>query len=229
MLKTIIIAAVLCLAAQTQAQTLRVTKVKGNKAVVDIVKGRLTEGQTVTAGSDELDFGSSTRSSNSGTSSTGPRGHFVGGTGSFSMAKPAGSSSTLTSINANALYGWNPGNQMEYGGILSFGSTSGGTGGSSTSFAGGGKFDYDFTNNKAPVEGIISAGAEATIGSASTGNGGSVSQITVFPMASYKYFILGTPTCVRADAGLKFVQSSGSGNSTSETNPAVNIGLFTYF
>ena len=131
-------------------------------------------------------------------------------------------------MSASAYYGWNPGNKMEYGAILNAGSVSGG-GSSSTSFAAGGKFDYDFTNNKAPVDGILSAGAEATYGQAGSG-GQNYSQISVFPMASYKWFILKTPTCVRADAGFKFTQTSGgSGGSSTDSGLAVQVGLFTYF
>jgi hypothetical protein len=236
MIKPAVVLFALSICFQAQAQTVKVVKVKGKRAIVETVSGNLMVGQTMSAGSgggggDDFDtFADSNSTGAPAGDHSGPRTHFVGGAASFSSAKASGSTKVTTTILVDAaLYGWNPGNHMEYGLLASFGAVSGG-GTSQTSMAGGGKFDWDFGLNKAPVQGLFSVGAEATFGQVSS-SGVSASQINVFPMISYKWFILKTPTCVRFDAGMRMVMTSGSGTtkSTTDTNPGARVGLFTYF
>src|SRR4051794_26489344 len=115
MRKSILLLFSTCIGLHAEAQTLKVVKVVGKRAIVETVNGYISKGQTLNVG------GGSSSSSGSGGSggsgNTGPRDHFVGGSASFGSAKSG--TTTLTTISATALYGWNPGNNMEYGAIAS--------------------------------------------------------------------------------------------------------------
>lgn len=208
-------------AAFANAQTFTVKKVKGKQAIVQLTNGTFTEGQSVTVGSDSVAGGASAVTPGGG--STTPRDHFVGLSGGYSSVKSG--TVTISTLAVDVLYGWNPGS-IEYGVLGSFGSVSGGST-STSSFGIGGKFDYNFTENKT-ADGIFGVGAQATYGTTSGGSS-NATVITISPMASYKWFILGTPTAIRFDGGMDIVQTSVSGVSTSSSNPKIQFGLFTYF
>jgi len=201
-----------------QAQTFNVKRVKGKQAIIQLTSGTFSEGQSVTVGGG----GDSSMSMSSGSGSTGPRNNFLGFDMGFSTAKAG--TVTLTSLNLNVKYGWNSGS-IEYGVLGAFGSTSGGTE-SISSFGVGGMFDYNFSENRVGNDGIFLVGVQATYG---TRNPGSATNITIFPAVGYKWFILGTPTCLRFDAGMQIVQTSVGGVSTSDTQPNIVGGLQTYF
>lgn len=208
-----------------QAQTFNVKKIKGKQAIIQMTSGTFTEGQSVTVGGGEAMTSSSL--SDSGGSS-GSRDNYLGLEAGFTSVKSTNTAtppvtSTITSIDLTVKYGWNKGT-MEYGVLGGFASTSGGV--STSTFSVGGNFDYNFSENRPGVDGVMFVGIEASYGSTSPG---SVTNITLYPSVGYKWFALGNATAIRFDAGMQMVQSSVSGKSTTDTQPAVGGGLAVYF
>lgn len=201
-----------------QAQTFNVKKMKGKQAIIQMTSGTFTEGQSVTVGGGEAMTSSSL--SDSGGSS-GSRDNYLGLDFGFTSTKVG--TVTATALALAIKYGWNKGS-MEYGVLGGFASTSGGV--STSTFSVGGNFDYNFSENRPGVDGVMFVGIEASYGSTSPG---SVTNITLYPSVGYKWFALGNATAIRFDAGMQMVQSSVSGKSTTDTQPAVGGGLAVYF
>jgi hypothetical protein len=199
-----------------QAQTFNVKKIKGKQAIIQMTSGTFTEGQSVTVGGGEA----MTSTLDSGGSS-GSRDNYLGLDFGFTSAKVG--TVTQTALALEIKYGWNKGT-MEYGVLGGFASTSGGV--STSTFSVGGNFDYNFSENRPGVDGVMFVGIEASYGSTSPG---SVTNITLYPSVGYKWFALGNATAIRFDAGMRMVQSSVSGKSTTDTQPAVGGGLAVYF
>jgi len=205
------------------AQEGKITKAKGNKAVVEFPAGtKLRAGDAVSVGSQELDFPSS--SSSSGSSDIrGSREHSIDFSFNFlTGSQSSGGSHTVISIAGK--YGWNK-VTMEYGPEASF-STS--TPGSVSSFGGGGFFDYNLIPNKPGTTLVYGVGGDALLGSVS-GSGNSATTMTFFGGGFGKWFPLGNTVAVRGDGGLGYTRLSASSATTSETDVVVKGALEVYF
>lgn len=219
-MKSLILVLALLLASPSVfAQTFTVKRIKGKQAIIQLTSGTFYEGQSVS-----VDGDSSTGAGvGSGSAGTGPRNNFLGFSTGFSSFKSGGA--TATSLSLNVTYGWNKGT-IEYGGLGSISILSG-VGSNSTTIGIGGLFDYNFKPNRVGQDGIFAVGVNGRYGTSSGGTSSTVLQI--FPAASYKWFILGTPTCLRFDAGLELTQAKTGSTNSSDTQPKVLGGLQTYF
>lgn len=202
------------------AQSFTVKKVKGKQAIVQMTSGSFTEGQSVTVGGSEA-----SSSSSMGGGGSGSRGKFIGLEGGFTSSKVT--NGTATTISTNVIYGWNK-SSMEYGVIGGLTLVSGG-GANLTTIIVGGRFDYNFGENRPGNDGIMYAGIDATYGMTS-GGAANTNTINLFPNVGYKMFALGNSTAIRFAVGMNIAQNSGgAGGSTSDTQPGASFGLSTYF
>lgn len=189
--------------------SIKVKKVKGKSATV-IFKDMTPEAGEVYQIADD---GAEIESGSAGGQS---RGRTLGLGGGFSSA------SGVSAFGIGGRYGWNSG-IYEYGAIFNFlsGKTniSGGSLGSE-GFTLGGFFDYNLTENRPGQDGIPAVTAQVVIGSTS-----GKSSTTIQLGGSYKWFALGTSTCLRADALLTSVSVDG----VSDSLMGLQLGLQTYF
>lgn len=210
------------LATPANAQSFKVLKVKGNKAIIQFSRG------------ETLEKGESYSVSGEGPSESGSSGGARGKTVSFSSdlftgstSSGNGASSSRTSFDVAGRYGWNDG-MMEYGPIASIAYLS--IGGASTRAIGvGGFFDYNLVENKPGVDLVYGAGAQAAIGQSSDSGGESGSLFTLDGGGQLKWFPFGHDTAIRLDAGLRYQRTSVSNITTTTTGLAIAAGLQTYF
>jgi hypothetical protein len=228
----LIIIGVVLLASSAHAQTFRVKKVKGNRAVIELPKGvTLDEGSKYSIDAsgvkEEMSLGDG-----SGTCAHTLGLEFVFSSTSVETKTAIATSKTNTSdFNVLGMYGWNTG-QMEYGPILGLDWDK--TGSTSTrTFSLGGFFDYNLIPNKVGTDLVYGVGgvlslefgsSDNSIGSSSSTNG---YEFRAGPFL--KWFGLGSSTCVRGDAVLDYDHTKTSTRETTETGIKLLAGLQTYF
>ncbi len=213
------------------AQTAKVIKVSGKKAIVQFPDdSRPRVGQTIdlSGGGASMEGGSS--SGGGGGVGTGSRGMIVGGSTEFSSLTPSGSSTTSTVFEADARYGWNAG-QMEYGalGAMTFTSS---TGRSARLLAAGGFFDYNLVPNTPGTEIVYGAMALGRFGqiSSTTGNlevSGTVMTIEVG--GQLKWFPLGNTVAIRGDLLYRMESASDPIRTAASSGIVAKGGLYVYF
>jgi len=225
-----IIGAVLVLltANHAYAQTVKVLKVSGRKAIVQTAPGtELKVGQTLNVEDDALGEGSD---KSSFPPSNGKRANSAGFSGDLSAVNAGhtnGTASLTTTIfDLNAFYGWNK-VTMEFGPRLGLSSVS--AGGSNTSqYTAGGFFDYNFVPNNPGTELVYGAGGTVDLGTASQSSG-SGSVMNFFAGGNLKWFPLGISVAVRGDAGLVYYKTSTSGDTITQTGFMIKGGFQVYF
>lgn len=228
----------LSLSLSAQAQSVRVTKVSGKKAIVVRESGPpLKVGMVLNGeGGDELgdsDLDASGGASGGGKSS-GSRGHTLGGGASLSTTSTdtGTAKNNSTQIDLDARYGWNK-KVMEFGPHFRLGRSStkvGNTDTSSTTFGLGGFFDYNFQPNVPGAEMIWAAGATLDWRNSSTSSGGSDSStIDFFIGPALKWFPLGNSVAVRIDAGLDYARTSTNTVTSTAMTFLARAGLQVYF
>lgn len=215
------------LASNAGADDIKVIKVSGRRAIVQYPPGETPKvGQVLTSsGSDEMSFDDGGNSS-----SKGSRKHIIGGSASLSFVNsstsPGSGSVTTTNISVSPQYGWNTGT-MEYGGLASIGSSSGG-GTSSTSFGVGGFFDYNLVPNVAGKDLVYGAGGKAIIGGGSSSGQSSTSfELDGGPFV--KWFPLGNSVAIRGDADVQYKRMGNSAATTTNMGLVIMGGLYVYF
>jgi hypothetical protein len=224
--QTLGIATALLLSLGAQAQTAKVVKVSGKKAIVQFPDdARPKVGQTI-------DLSGGGGSSDMGSSGGGSRDTIIGGSASISsLSTTVGSnSSSRTDFSVSAQYGWNSG-VMEYGPIaaLTYSSSSGT---SSRVLAAGGFFDYNFVPNTSGHDLVYGLGAQGLFGSASTSVGSaevSATQMTFQGGGQLKWFPLGNTVAIRGDAVYRYTSSSSNGSSTNTSGIVIQGGFYIYF
>ena len=209
----------------SQAQTARVMKVQGKRAIIKLDgNGTLQPGQTVQLGSSSDD--SSPRNAWGGTQS---REHIIGGSASIysTTENPGSTSSTLFSVDGR--YGWNRGD-MEYGGLA--GVRFFGTSGRSTrEFRVGGFFDYNLVENRPGTELVYGGSASLSYSmlNDTTGtNTASGSDIGLTLGGQVKWFPFGSNIAIRGDA---FYGHSSRSLRTDSTTGGFYVvgGFYIYF
>lgn len=208
------------------AQKITVKKVKGNQAVVQINGGSLRVGQSFdlsqnTGASDELELVGS---------NTGPRNRVVGLSGHIkSQSQEVGNAKTsFTGYGINGKYGWNKG-AFEFGFNGLFESADSG-GGASASFGGGGFFDWNFKANRPGNDMIFGVGGDLNYVIINPPQGQqSSNRMTIYPSAFMKWFILGTSTALRLDAGYLMDEVGSSGNKIKTNGFDIRAGFSVYF
>lgn len=214
-------------ASTANAQTFKVLRAKGNKAVIQLPKGEsLAKGSTYSI--------SESRESSASAGGNGSREKTVSlsseiFTGSRSVG--SGSSVSLTTFDVAGRYGWNQG-VMEYGPLASVAYASSGSASARTILAGG-FYDYNLVENTPDTELVYGVGASAALGQASVSAGGSSSTSSTILTASgggqAKWFPFGHSTAIRVDGGLRFDRQKTGTVTTTETGLTIAAGLQVYF
>lgn len=216
------LAILLCLALSpmAEAQSLLVKKVKGKQAIVQLQDGAtLKVGQTIPVGLDEFDEMSAMPSKSS-------RARLMGVSASFFTGK-SDPGSNQTVLDVLFRYGWN-GGKTEYGAIGILGMSDYGNG-NTTSFGGGGFFDWNLNPNKAGNDMIYGGGVEASYKITNPPSGGTSSNtITLYPSGFLKWWILGSSTALRGDIGYSYAQIN-SGLKTTTSGIYAKAGFAVYF
>lgn len=219
---TVVTTIILSISLTAVAQTGRITKAKGGKAVVDFGSTAVKEGQQVTiSNGDDL-------SMDSGAGKGGERGrqHGLSYRFLFSNASTSPGSGKNNTMDIEAEYSYNMG-IWEVGGIFDMGTGDNGTVKTNNlQFGGFGR--YNFTENKKGKSLIPYAGGGLTIDSLDAG-GTKLSGMTMFAMGGVNWFPWAQIFAV--DGGLKFASSSYdvSGTKVTTTTLALFAGWKVYF
>jgi hypothetical protein len=203
----------------SSAQKVKVEKIKGNKAVV-VFSGATPEvGRTY-----NLEGRTSAASLKSQNLS---RGNLIGFSASMSNQTVTSSSTSTSSIIAlTGRYGWNLG-KTEYGilGELANASYSSVT---TSTFGGGGYFDYNFAPNVIGEAMVFGVGIQAKILSSNNGVK-TYSSWAMFPAGFLKWFVLSPTTCLRIDGGFNYRNDMTEPKATTTTGLLVQGGFDFYF
>lgn len=224
-LSTLGLATIVLFSLGANAQTAKVVKVSGKKAIVQFPDdARPRVGQTI-----DLGGGGGGDMGGGGGGGGGSRATIIGGSAALSSLSAGGGSST-TQLEVNARYGWNNGT-MEYGpiGTLTYASS---TGSSSRVLAAGGFFDFNLVPNTPGNDMVYGLGAQGQFGSTSTSVGNA--EVTGTQMmfqggGQMKWFALGNTVAIRGDAVYRYISNSSGGTSTNTTGFVVQGGFYIYF
>lgn len=167
-LKQSLILGILCsLSAATQAQTIKVEKIRGKKALVEIVDGRLTPGESYNLGkqsnpNEEDEFADFETSSKA---VSGRRSRFIalgGNISSLTVKVSGGGSDTSSDFSFDGLYGFNK-RKYEFGPIFSY-SSSKEMGITASFLQVGGFYDHNLVPHTNARDWIYGLSARAVIG-----------------------------------------------------------------
>ena len=207
------------------AQSAKVIKVSGRKAIVQTPPGtELKVGQTLSAEGTSSDHDSDS----SGPGINGDRNHSMGGNAEFTSISQSrsGNSTTVSNFEINGRFGWNQ-REMEFGPIAGIANTNAG-GITATALMFGGFFDYNFVPNAPGTKLVYAAGGTFKIGTASVA-GSSGTTWELFGAGILKWFPLMIPVAVRSEAGLVYGSSSAGGGTTTSTGIQILAGFDIYF
>lgn len=228
MFKIILGFTLMTLGLNAHAQTLKVVKVKGKQAIVNIQSGSLSEGETVNVGDGG---GMDIESGGGGTSGKGNRNYVIGGSFIFSNTKAdTAGAEAVNTLGLSAKFGWNF-KRFEVGPILEFTSSKSGTT-ELTDTAFGGFAAYNFIENKSGVPMIFSVDGVLTMGSSkiSTGSSSSTTNMTSATVGPFvKWFGLSNDFCLEAGAVYSYRKDSISTGDTTITGIKLVGGISTYF
>jgi hypothetical protein len=222
MFKKIIVLFVMVVPFGAFAQSFKVEKVKGNKALVEVTSGSVRAGESYNTGSTSS-YGST---SNSG---GGTRNNILGLSAVFSSLSTsvAGASVSATILDLAGRYGWNK-EQYEYGALAEYSSVSS-NGTSMNSLAFGGFYDYNLTPNRSGTDTVFGPGGTFTIGNATvTGTTTSSSFFEFFGGGFGKFLVLKTTTAIRGDLGYRY-RSVNSDPKATISGLSATLGLSYYY
>lgn len=206
---------------QAEDLQFKITKVGGNKAVVEINGGDAASvkvGKSYSVSTGEQSHLGTTAPIAAG------RNHLLSLETSYDNVtiKQSSTSYTATSTNVAAGFGWN---MINYELLISLGMLSAKSGGVTTSASGLGlAFDWNFKPNKLGNDVIpaIRVGASSL-----SGSGASTTKF--LPGFAYKLFILNPSWAITPVISYEIVNSTESGVSTQTTGILVTIGISNYF
>lgn len=217
MKNSIVILALISGFSLAEAQTFKVLKIQGKKAIVEINEADQIElNKTYTAGD-------SNTASKSGKSSF-KRDHGIAAGFTFSNLSVGGASTTL--MNLSGEYLWNM-KYYEVGPKLSLSNTnvSGGSSTSSTSLGGVGY--YNFTDNKLGNDKLWSVYGSLEFGSSSGGASSTTMTLKLGP--NYRWFALSGDHGFSISALYDMISTSSSGSNTTTSGLEISGGIVTYF
>lgn len=223
-LGTLGLATVVLFSLGVNAQTAKVVKVSGKKAIVQFPDdARPRVGQTIDlSGGGGGDMG--------GGGGGGSRATIIGGSASLSNLSESTSTGSTTRLAANGNYGWNTG-IMEYGPLATFEYVSE-TGQSMRVLGAGGFFDYNLVPNTPGNDLVYGLGAQASFASTSRTSGSAEvtgTQMSFQGGGQFKWFPLGNTVAVRGDAVYKYTSGSEGGISGNVSGIVVLGGFYIYF
>ncbi len=206
-----------------EAQTFKVVKIQGKKAIVE-----MGEGDSVELNKTYTMDGESSAPATGGGSYKRDRGIDVGFSfASLSTDLGAGSTSSGSAMSLSGTYLWNF-KRWEIGPTLGIETTSGG-GSSTSSTLIGGKGYYNFQENKPGVNGIWAVVGD--IGMTSTSGGASSTTTTAFDVGgNYRWFILSGDHALSISA-VYYMDSTAAGGATVAKRNGFQLvgGIVTYF
>jgi hypothetical protein len=223
------------------AQIVRVDRIKGKKALVEISEGTLKTGEiyylsSTPTSTSTSDVPSSRTSEISEVSSKlSSRDRLIGVTGNVSSLSISGggNSASTTGLLLSGRFGWNF-TDHEYGTLGSL-TIINGAGNSTSSFLIGGFFDYNLGPNKALEEALPGFGGEAAVGAsgvtvAGLGGSSTTSATTwyLYPNGFIKWFYQQRSTCLRGDIGLLY-QPILTNPSLMASGLMARLGMIHYF
>lgn len=211
MTKLLLIASVFLTSNLALAQSFKVVKIQGKKAIVEVSDpSMISVNQSYNVGDSSMPVSSA---------KGGKRDHGI----AFDLnITNQMTSPSVTQITANGTYLWNF-KTYEIGPTLGLQSASGG-GASTSSTVIGGLGHYNFNDNKPGVESIWSAVGKLAIGSSS--GGGASSSATIFGAGiNYRNFLLSPDYCLTFSGIYQMQQVSGSSTSAL----VITGGIAAYF
>jgi hypothetical protein len=189
----------------THAQTFKIVKIAGKKAIVEVDDPRsISVNQSYNVGQSMM----ATSSGNY------KRDHALG----FNFSYTTQSSPSISRLNFDGFYLWNL-KTYEVGPIVGLTSNSGGGVTNNTTTIGGIGY-YNFNENRPGVETVLAAVGELAM---TSGSGSSLTHIEAG--GNYRWFLLSGDHCI--SASLLYELNQTSGNNTSGF--ALTGGIITYF
>lgn len=218
-IKSLLCLAVLFQTTNIWAQSVKVGKIKGNRAIVEITEGQLESGQIYQIGLE-----------GSGSSSKGKpskRDNYVSGSLGFksSTTKVGSSSANTSSINLEGSYGWNK-VQFEFGPIFSYATVNDGTS-TTTLWALGGEALYNLVPNKGNAEVLYGPGAKLYMGSGTLGSK-SFGLYGVSIFGFWKYFPKSLNFGVATQLGYQ-LQTNNTDPASSSSGVNIQLQILNYF
>lgn len=202
------------------AQTIRVEKVKGNRAIIETKGQRLLEGEEYTIQPkklvEDVVYSSEGLRSRKNSISLG---------GSLESIQSTSNSGQIISLQLR--YGWNF-TTMEAGPYFKYESNNI-YGVQTNAFAIGGFYDYNLKPNKDGVDQIWGLTGSAGFGSLSAGAGTGTNIIALALGGFSKWFIFGPQGALRTELSYKYEQRSRSSNSTTNSGVLGTILLSFYY
>lgn len=190
-----------------QAQSFKVVRIQGKKAIVEI------SDPTMVSVNETYNVGVGSSSSGGGKGSF-KRDNAI----DFTFSYLSQSNPTYSQMVLGGAYLWNM-KSYEFGPELSLtNTTSGGSSTNTTTFGGLGY--YNFNENKVGVETVMSA-----VGALSMTSGGGASTTNISLGGNYRWFLLSGDHCLSFSALYRMVQASG----TSVSGFVLQGGIATYF
>lgn len=202
----------------SEAQKIRVKRIKGNNAVVEF-SGSVQEGKTYDIFADDYSENKSVNMSN--------KKYLLAGSAEIS-ARRDGDGVSDNHIGIDARAGWNKG-EYEFGPLFSFSSTSYNT--NSQVFAVGGWYDYNMIANTQGEIFIYGLGGLLAFGMREGDNDIRQDLIRANLGLFMKWFPLGTNVGFRFDGGYDYEQTSGGSGTLDYTKSGLKIsaGFMGYF
>lgn len=247
---TLFIAAlVLAFSGQAYAAKVKVIKVSGNKAVIQVPSGMEVEkGQTLNVGDEGDDFGGESSSSGGGSRGRGQRKYSIAGTLDYSSMSAKikdadgneGDGNKVSTLELDVKLGFNF-SSFEVGPKLIYESETttppaGGTVTENTTTGFGAFGEYNFTENKGGVGFVPAAFGEFAFGSinSKTGSSETKTSVTQFDFGVVgKIFALSDTTAIRIALGYRMQSGKVTVGSTeyqlTNSGMVLGVGLQQYF
>lgn len=222
------LASVLLTSQAATAQSFKVLKIQGKKAIVEISDpNSVSLNQTYNVGSGSDSSSSSSGSPSSGLKS-GVRKYGVGGNFEFSSLKSdlAGASATDT-MAFNAMLLWNF-RLYEVGPILGYSTVSVGSAKTSSTSMGGTAY-YNFQENKPGTDQIFSALGSLMLTSNTPSTGSSSSGTLIEVGGSYRWFLLSSDHCLSFSGIYSMEKTKVNSADTTISGFKLLAGISTYF
>lgn len=221
--KLVLTALSFLLAFSAHAQSAKVIKVSGRRAIVQTAPGtELKVGQTLNAGGEE---GHSVPANGTGGREFSVTGLFNFSSLNRTYSQSGKNSDTLALFQLSGQFGWNKGT-MEYGPRAGV-DNSNITGTTVQSLFLGGFFDYNFVPNIPGALFVYGAGGTLDIGTSTTGSS-SGSQYNLFAGGSLKWFPFNNTAAVRADAGINYGSATFGSNTVTSQGVVIRAGFIVY-
>ncbi len=209
------------LIASAVSTRIKVKKVKGQTALIQF-QGSINPGENYTLVSGDI---------SEADLNTGPRTHRLGVSLQFSSLKTKTSSVEYnpSEFTINTDFGWNY-EKYEIGPTLGYSSISTGFGGSTSYLTIGGFYDYNFSENKEPINSFFGVGLKLTYtniipSSSATG----LFNTVIYPNLFWKWWPFGRSTAFKLDIGYSIENGKDSASSSVTTTGVKSTAALLFY